>query len=147
MLKKIEAKVVTNAKDYKDCLAIREAVFVIEQGVPRDLEIDQFEDQSIHFIAYSAGAPAGAGRLRVKDTFIKFERIATLKSYRGQGIGKVLMQEMERVATTKHQSLTPYMHAQLTAASFYEQLGWQRTGPIFAEAGIEHVAMVKPHLS
>ena len=84
----ITIKKVQTKKEYEIYLMIRKAVFIEEQYVPKDQEIDSFENSSIHFLAYYNKTPAGTGRLRIKEHCIKFERIATLKAFRGKGVGK-----------------------------------------------------------
>ena len=89
----------------------------------------------------AAGYAAATGRLRVKKPYIKFERIATLSDHRGQGLGKILMQTMQKHAEIKHPTLIPFMHSQLDAVPFYEKLGWRAEGEIFFEADIPHRVM------
>lgn len=131
--------------DYHRALFIRRSVFILEQGVPEEIEIDEYESSSIHFLTVdSNGSAIATGRLRTKDSFIKFERIATLKEFRGMGVGQNLMGEMIRYARENYAGLTPFMHSQSSAVSFYEKLGWVTQGPIFFEAGISHQAMILP---
>lgn len=127
--------------DYELCLKIRREVFVQEQKVPEDIEVDEFETSAQHFLVRSNGVPAGTGRFRVKDQYIKFERIATLKEFRGQGIGRFLMIEMMKEAQKHFSHLTPFMYSQKDAVSFYEKLGWVKVGDEFIEANIPHQAM------
>lgn len=69
-------KVVESESELKACQTIRIDVFVHGQGVPAELELDEFEDTSTHFIALDNGRPVGTGRLRdVDDLYIKFERV------------------------------------------------------------------------
>ena len=44
----------TTSTTYKDALDIRRAVFVVEQQVPLDLEIDQYEADCTHFVLYTS---------------------------------------------------------------------------------------------
>lgn len=132
----------TSSPDYQCCLEIRKTVFVEEQGVPAEIEIDQYELHCIHFLTFVDSIPVGTGRLRIKDSIIKFERIATLKSFRGKGVGKQLMEVMLNYAKEHYGHLKPYMHSQLEAVGFYEKLGWISVGEIFYEANIPHLAMV-----
>ena len=132
----------TDASDYQLALNIRKEVFVLEQNVPAELEVDSFEHSCDHFIIKNNGEALGAGRLRVKDSYIKFERIATVARARGQGVGRNLMEKMLEYAQVTYPQLTPYMHSQLDAVPFYEKLGWSASGDIFYEAGIPHRAMV-----
>lgn len=131
----------TASKEYQLALAIRNEVFVIEQHVPADIEVDQFEENSEHFLAILNGEAAGTGRLRIKDNYIKFERIASLKKFRGHGVGRHLMETMLQYAQENHTDLIPYMHSQVEAVPFYEKLGWVATGDVFYEANIAHRAM------
>lgn len=130
-----------NSPDYFSALEIRTKVFVLEQHVSPELEVDQFESSAVHFLTTHNGQSAGAGRLRVKDQYIKFERIACLKEFRGTGVGSNLMAFMLEYAQKNYPDLTPYMHSQIIAVPFYEKLGWESVGNMFSEANIQHLAM------
>jgi predicted GNAT family N-acyltransferase len=141
-LSNITVKLITSDAEYQEALSIRRKVFIQEQNVPEDIEIDEYEKTSEHFLLVVAGLPAATGRLRIKNKFIKFERIATLKDYRGQGLGKVLMESMLAHAQKNYPTYTPYMHSQMDAVPFYEKLGWKSQGDIFFEANIPHRVMI-----
>ncbi len=126
---------------YQHCLFIRRQVFILEQKVPEEIEIDEFENSCDHFLLTSDGKPAATGRLRVKGDKIKFERIATLPEFRGLGVGRDLMEGMTNHARTQYPALIPFMNAQADAIGFYEKLGWECEGDIFFEANIPHRAM------
>lgn len=128
----------------QDAYLIRNTVFVQEQKVPEELELDQYEADSEHFVAYDPlGKPIGAGRLRpLSDTEAKVERICVLKTGRGQGIGQSLMHKIEQVAREKG-IRTLSLHAQDLAVSFYHRLGYTTVSSPFEEAGIIHVKMKK----
>lgn len=125
-------------------MGIRRQVFIEEQGVPRALEVDDYEDQSEHFLCLAGGVPVGAGRLRLKKSYAKFERIATLKEWRGRGIGRKIMEFMQEHASRNYPRYLPAMHAQGNAVGFYEKLGWIAVGETFKEADIPHRIMVFP---
>lgn len=130
--------------EFDEVLAIRRAVFVEEQGVPVDLEMDDHETEATYFLALDEeGQAVGTGRFRVKGDVLKFERIATLKQARGKGVGQALMEFMQNFAAEVHPHQRPYMHAQASAISFYEKIGWVTQGARFFEAGIEHAVMVR----
>lgn len=138
----IETKrILFNSPEHQEALKIRKEVFVLEQNVPEELEVDQYEKNCEHFLTTVNGIPAGAGRLRIKDNTIKFERIACLKNYRGTGVGRNLMLKMLEHALTAHSHLTPYMHSQIVAIPFYEKLGWVSEGDVIYEANLAHRAM------
>jgi len=140
----IETKKISgvDSKDYRDALEIRKQAFVVELNIPLEIEVDQYEASAIHFITIVDGRSAATGRMRVKDQYIKFERIATHKDYRGKGIGKHLMQTMLDHAQKNYPHLLPYMHSQLEAVPFYEKLNWKSRGEIFYDVGIAHKIMV-----
>lgn len=125
---------------YEDALSVRYDVFVDEQGVPEDLEVDEHEDTATHFVAYDDGAAVGAARLREYEAGVgKVERVAVRKARRGEGVGAALMDAVEAAAAERFDEL--YLHAQLHVEGFYADRGYERDGGVFTEAGIEHVAM------
>ncbi|MDN4073648.1 GNAT family N-acetyltransferase [Fictibacillus terranigra] len=133
----------TNDPSYKDALFVRKQVFVKEQNVSEQEEIDAHEDRSAHFVLYDHGKPIGAGRLRPIESGGKIERVCILASHRKQGLGELLMNKMEEEAKqSKYPSVTLY--AQVHAEDFYKKLGYTTTSTEpFLDAGIWHVAMQK----
>lgn len=138
----ITVKIATN-EEKSAALAVRKKVFVEEQRVPMDIEVDEHDDTALHFIAYVDGQIAGTARLRWIDRFTaKAERVAVLAPYRGYGVGKALMHALENEA--KHRQVSSIViHAQVQARPFYEQLDYQAYGETFFDAKIEHIAMKK----
>ncbi|HDE5097306.1 TPA: GNAT family N-acetyltransferase [Staphylococcus aureus] len=125
----------------EDCFYIRKKVFVEEQGVPEESEIDEYE--SIHLIGYDNGQPVATARIRpINETTVKIERVAVIKSHRGQGMGKMLMQAVESLAKDEGFYVAT-MNAQCHAIPFYESLNFKMRGNIFLEEGIEHIEMTK----
>ncbi|MEO0996949.1 MAG: GNAT family N-acetyltransferase [Pseudomonadota bacterium] len=117
---------------------IRTAVFIIEQNVPEAEEWDGLDEVSTHFLALAEKRDT-VGTARLEPTG-KIGRIAVMESYRGCGIGSLLLRAAVREA--RRQRLDPiYMHAQTHAGAFYERHGFRRYGQPFLEAGIEHVKM------
>lgn len=137
--------IVTTDAQYQKALAIRKRVFVVEQNVPAELEVDAYEKTSVHFLCLLGDEAVGTGRMRQKGGLIKFERIATLANHRGKNLGAALMTLMQKYAEDMFPDLMPYMHAQTTALGFYKKLGWVQLGANFYEAGIDHVAMTLPN--
>ncbi|WP_175988494.1 GNAT family N-acetyltransferase [Bacillus sp. Marseille-Q1617] len=126
----------------EEVFQVRKTVFVNEQNVPLEEEIDEFENQSIHFILYEDDQPAGAGRFRVLDGVGKVERICVLKNIRGKGAGRELMLAIEQYAYN-HSISKLKLNAQTYAIPFYEGLGYQTVSEEFMDAGIPHKTMVK----
>lgn len=138
---------VTDEKRLEDAFSVRQTVFVEEQGVDEEIEYDEHEDDAVHFTAYEGdpdtGEPIGAARLREPDEGVgKVERVAVLESHRENGIGRELMDALEAEAVSDGLE-TLKLHAQTRAAGFYRELGYERYGEEFEEAGIPHVAMKK----
>ncbi|MCZ0756183.1 GNAT family N-acetyltransferase [Anoxybacillus sp. J5B_2022] len=128
---------------YQDALYVRRLVFVEEQHVPVEEEIDHFEDEAIHFVLYDETKPVGAGRLRLLDEATsKIERICVLHDYRKKGIGRLLMEHIEQVAK-QHGAAKAKLNAQTHAEPFYKKLGYETISDVFLDAGIPHVTMVK----
>ncbi|EJL41867.1 MULTISPECIES: GNAT family N-acetyltransferase [Brevibacillus] len=137
---------VNSDQEMQDALAVRKAVFIDEQEVPADLEIDEHDQPAsgtVHFVAYNEQQPVGASRLRPYEPGVgKIERVAVLKDERGTGLGRQIMIVMEEAAKELgFDSLK--LNAQTHAQRFYEKLGYEPHGDVFDEAGIEHIAMVK----
>lgn len=120
---------------------IREKVFVAEQGVPLELEMDERDAVCGHVLALVDGQPAGTARLDILRHG-KIGRLAVLPQFRGQGVGRQIMQEIE-VMGHEHQLSCLWCHAQKTAVPFYQAIGYTMTGPDFLEAGIVHCKMHK----
>ncbi|WP_436347196.1 GNAT family N-acetyltransferase [Natronorubrum sp. FCH18a] len=139
-----EVRAVDSADELEDAFAVRRTVFVEEQGVDEELEYDEHEEESIHFVAYDGDDPIGAARLREPETGLgKVERVAVLESRRGEGVGLAVMNALEEEAREEGlESLK--LHSQTHAAAFYRNLGYERYGEEFEEAGIPHVKMRKP---
>lgn len=140
----MEVRKVTSVEDYEECLRIRREVFIKGMNVPKEHEIDAYEEKATHFLALFEGKPAATGRIRLKKGFVKFERIATLSEFRGKGLASALMEAMQREALKHFPEYLPAMHAQVSAISFYLKLGWVNVGEVFIEAGIDHQVMILP---
>ncbi len=118
---------------------VRRAVFVQEQGIPLELEWDEWDARSLHCVAYADGAPIGTGRL-LPDGHIG--RMAVLATWRGAGVGsRVLERLMQAGVAAGHPALA--LNAQSAVAGFYRRYGFEVTGDPFVEAGIDHIAMVR----
>ncbi len=126
----------------QDVFNIRKKVFVEEQQVPLEEEIDEHENTSTHFVLYDQNHAVGAGRFRILDGVGKVERICVLKTVRGKGAGRKLMVAIEEYA--QQQSLSQLkLNAQTYAIPFYEGLGYVVTSNEFLDAGIPHKSMNK----
>jgi predicted GNAT family N-acyltransferase len=119
--------------------AIRYEVFVDEQNVPEELEIDGLDGKAKHVLTFVDGVPMGTGRI-LSDGHIG--RVAVLKNYRGLGIGKSIMKELIKCA--QDMSLEKvWLSSQWHAHSFYLDLGFVCVGEVYKEAGIDHIKMFR----
>ncbi len=135
---------VQQVSDYNRCLDIRKKVFQEEQQWARRDEIDQHEDDAVHFLAYVGHDPAGTARFRITNSLIKFERVATLPNFRGLGVGSQVITQMLNIANEDYPHHLPAMHAQTHAIDFYKKLGWVPIGSRFLELGNEVIMMIHP---
>ena len=116
---------------------IRFTVFVEEQGVPADLEMDENDAASLHALAYADGFAIGTGRL-LPDGHIG--RMAVLQEWRGQGAGRAMLRRLIDAARRRgHREVE--LSAQVHAVEFYRAEGFEPDGAVYEEAGIPHQAM------
>ncbi|MBI5972065.1 GNAT family N-acetyltransferase [Staphylococcus caledonicus] len=136
-------EIVKNKDMLSECFKIREEVFVKEQGVPLENELDSYEENSIHIIGYdNYHNPFACARFRPYEDGAKVERVAILKTHRQGGYGQSLMLEIEKFAKDKgYQKLI--LNAQVQAQGFYTKLGYTPTGEVFLEENIKHIKMFK----
>ncbi|MGK5026032.1 GNAT family N-acetyltransferase [Janthinobacterium sp. RB2R34] len=121
-----------------DASAIRFEVFVDEQKVPAEIELDEMDAVCLHAVAYdAAGKAIGTGRL-LPDGHIG--RMAVRKAGRGAGIGGAILQQLMEQARTRGDAAV-VLNAQTVAAPFYARHGFVQQGKEFAEAGIAHIEM------
>jgi len=116
---------------------IRFAVFVEEQGVPREIELDEHEPHCVHAVAFQDDIPIATGRL-LPDGHIG--RMAVLKQWRGRGVGGLVLGiliERARERGDKAVALSSQVHA----VAFYKAHGFVEEGGEYLEAGILHQAM------
>ena len=122
-----------------DICAIRYEVFVDEQNVPEELEIDGLDGEAKHVLAFVDRVPIGTGRI-LSDGHVG--RVAVLKNFRGLGIGKSIMKELIKCAQDLSLEKV-WLSSQWHAHSFYLDLGFVCVGEIYKEAGIDHIKMFK----
>ena len=131
---------------YFDALRIRNTVFVKEQGVPYELEMENpvEEAEAVHFVGYIDGTAVGTVRL-LADSEGKtalVQRMAILKEERGKGYAHYLIDAL--LAFAKEAKLSELvLHAQVTARGLYDKFDFIAEGEVFEEAGIDHITMRK----
>ena len=118
--------------------AIRTTVFVGEQGVPPEIEIDGRDPGCAHVVAESdSGEAVGTGRLMPDG---RIGRMAVLAAWRGRGVGAAMLEALVAEARRRGFRET-YLHAQAHAKAFYARHGFVVEGEEYLEAGIPHIGM------
>nr|WP_239544617.1 GNAT family N-acetyltransferase [Virgibacillus halotolerans] len=117
-------------------------VFVEEQKVPAEEELDEYDKTSTHFIGYEGNEVIATSRLRFADDYGKLERICILKDHRGKSHGSHMIEAMEAAITEKGYTKAK-LNAQTHAIAFYKRLGYEVVSGEFMDAGIPHVTMIK----
>lgn len=137
----VKIKRVSSQAELVQALVIRIRVFVQEQRVPAEIELDRDDQRAMHFLAIRSGKAVGTARVVIKRRAAKIGRMAVLKSHRRKGVGAALLKRA--VAAAAHlRAGKIYLHAQVAVVGFYERLGFRAVGKVFDEAGIAHRKMV-----
>lgn len=123
--------------------AIREAVFIVEQGITEADEWDADDLSARHFLARYNGVAVGCARLIVSDNGdYQIGRMAVVKAYRKQCVGQALISTLVEYYLNQVNSDTRlFLHAQIQVVDFYRNLGFVEYGEEFMDAGIVHKAM------
>ena len=125
--------------DIEKVYALRYEVFVHEQNVPPEIELDEEDKHATHIIAEENRYAVGCARLLIQDGG-HIGRLAVKKSKRGQGIGKEICRFIIELCRERGLKRV-WLNSQLHAVGFYEKLGFSPCGDTFFEAGIEHIEM------
>lgn len=134
-------------EERRAALDIRITVFVREQGIPEELEVDEHDDVALHLLAFDGSVPIATGRLCTNGDTGQISRIAVLPSRRGRGVGSSLVHRLEEEGRARgivRFELTPHKHLE----SFYNALGYTTTGDAGRIAGHPLIRMYKtasPH--
>jgi predicted GNAT family N-acyltransferase len=126
----------------EDARRIRTEVFVQEQNIPVELEWDEADAQCLHAVAYNRlGQAVATGRLLPAEQDVaRIGRMAVHRVLRGGGLGEQVLRALAAEAQRRGDRAIE-LHAQRTARSFYERLGFQAQGEPYEEAGIPHITM------
>ena len=130
----------SNDKRFRHCQQIRNQVFVSEQGVDPNLEMDIHDKQANHYLLSLNNSPVGTARWRYAKEGIKLERFAILKEHRNLGYGSKIVLAVLKDIRPFNKCI--YLNSQLNAIRFYQNLGFEVKGSCFEEAGIKHYKMV-----
>ena len=137
-------RVISYPDEFEHSSKIRLEVFVGEQQVPEEEELDDLDALAVHVVAFLNGNAVGTGRLIDEGQGIaRIGRMAVRRSYRGTGIGSAILETLLDAARSRGLQVAR-LAAQLHALGFYERFGFQAEGEQFMEAGILHRWMTLP---
>ena len=141
-------KILKSKEELNLGFALRIEVFVKEQKVPMELELDEKDnsEHTVHIGYFNDNKLIGVARLIDLDKdIIHIGRVVIDKEYRGQGIGRELIIGCENIAQQiLKRKIIIELSAQIQAENFYKSLGYNRVNDkIYLDAGIEHVDMRK----
>ena len=155
-MNRFRIKIVEHNNELEKILELRSAVFIQEQEVPEEEEIDDLDSMDaissnrvIHLIAYKGDEVVGTARLFLPTTTnikildpetLHLGRVAVKQSGRRLGLGSLLMNKCHDIARELgHKQIT--LSAQIQAMPFYQELGYKERGPLYLDAGIQHQDM------
>ena len=138
----ITVKLVQTEQDMEAAVSIRFRVFVDEQSVPPEIELDEYDAVATHAIALEDGQAVGTGRMYFEDGTARIGRMAVDSPQRRRGVGGLILRFLEEEAKSQGASEI-VLHAQDYVKAFYASHGYAEHGDTFMEAGILHVEMRK----
>ncbi len=143
---RVELFAASDAERMREALALRLRVFVEEQGVPPEEEVDAHdrpEARSVHALVFDGERSIGAGRFYVRDAHsVQIGRMAISAEARGRGAGMLLLAALGNEARRRGHERA-HLHAQMHARAFYLRAGYVDDGEPLWDAGILHQPMSK----
>lgn len=137
----MKTKIATTKEEINTCYKLRTIVFVEEQKVPMEEELDSYDDIAVHFLLFSdSNLPIGVGRMYAENGKAVIGRLCILKKYRGIGAGNFLMQDIIKYCREQgfHKAV---LGAQEYAIDFYKKLGFEIISGRYMDANIPHFKM------
>lgn len=136
----ITAEIKHGSEGLSEQYYIRNQVFTLGQGVPQNIEQDEYDAISHHVLVYEDNNAVGTGRLIFKDKQWLIGRIAVLKDYRGKQYGDLIVRKLVDFGFRSHIDRIE-VHSQLQVLDFYKKIGFIEYGDVFLESNIEHKSM------
>lgn len=130
--------------DVAICQHLRRVVFIEEQGVSEEDEVDGLDAQALHVLAFDGDRPVGTARMLVKGKVGKIGRVCVLAEARGTGLGAALIRACLEELRSVPGVTEALLGAQTHALGFYEKLGFVADGEEYIDAGIPHFDMRRP---
>lgn len=136
----IYAEIVHGLNGLKDQFRIRKEVFVVEQGIDENLELDGLDKECAHVLVFENNEAVGTGRVIDTDQGPLIGKVAVLKEHRGKQYGDLIVRKLIDYCFRQGEKRVE-VHSQLPIIAFYEGIGFTVTGEVFLENGIKHVCM------
>ena len=138
---KLVYKLATSERELKEAFEVRKKVFVEEQGISEHLELDGHDSEALHTVVKDGKRVIGTARVLFLTTNqAKLERMAILKPFRRQGVGRGIISFLNEELRNR-QITQIVLHAQYPVVAFYKSCGFVESGSPFFEAGIKHIKM------
>ena len=138
---KFSYKLVASDRELKAAFEVRRQVFVEEQGISEDIELDDYDREALHMVVKDGEKVIGTARvLFLSANQAKLERMAILKPFRRKGIGSRIIAFLNKELRNR-QINQVFLHAQYPIVAFYKSCGFKESGSPFWEAGIRHIKM------
>lgn len=140
---KLSYKLVESGRELAAAFKVRKEVFVEEQGISEDIELDNQDSEALHMVVKDGGRVIGTARVLFPAPGVaKIERMAILRPFRRKGIGSRIISFLNTELKNR-QIRKAVLHAQYSSVAFYKSCGFVESGLPFSEAGIRHLRMEK----
>jgi predicted GNAT family N-acyltransferase len=137
---------VKTPEDFEKYYELRWRILRAPWGKPRGEEVDETDPQSVNImLTDDSGKAIAVGRLHMNNKYeAQVRYVAVDDAQQGKGVGRILMEELERRALEDFNAEYVMLHAREKAVPFYEALNYQMIGPSYLLFGeIQHFEMVK----
>lgn len=140
-MKELSYKLVANENELRGAFEVRRRVFVEEQGVAEELDLDGNDGKALHMVVKDGAEVVGTARVRFLNAKqAKLERMAVLDGFRRKGIGSgITFFLIDEIRNRQIEQVV--LHAQYGVIAFYKSCGFEEMGLPFTEAGLKHIKM------
>ena len=140
-----EIKIIKPGEDFSEALKIRVPVFVTEQKVPQNHELDENDKISYHAVLYENEIPVACGRLYYTENekTAHIGRVAVLKEYRRKGYATTVCKRLMDIAISSKKADIITLGAQKYIVELYKKLGFKVIGKEYLDENIPHLKMIK----
>lgn len=131
-----------STKELFEILYLRTKIFVVDQERIYQ-EVDEHDLDSIHVFNMIDGKIAAYARIFNQNGNVTFGRVVTDPKYRGQGLGKELMEHVLEVIHQDFNGKDIEIEAQVQVQNFYRKFNFESVGDVFLFNHTPHIKMTK----